>query len=71
MHSLAIIQCVSTQYLYFPQEMEEPTRVSRGKAGGETFLNKEVINSSVVMAVAMQRGLFPERTKKICEIGRK
>lgn len=51
--------------------MEEPTRVSRGKAGGETFLNKEVINSSVVMAVAMQRGLFPERTKKICEIGRK
>lgn len=45
--------------------MEGLTRVSRGKAGGETFLNKEVNNSSVVMAVAMQRGLFLKRKKDL------
>lgn len=49
--------------------MEEPTRVSKGKAGGETFLSKEVMNSCNGSCHA-KRSFF-QREKKICEIGRK
>lgn len=61
--------CIHTISIFSPQEMEEPTRVSKGKAGGEKFLSKEVMNSCNGSCHA-KRSFF-QREKKICEIGRK
>lgn len=48
--------------------MEGLTRVSRGKAGGETFLNKEVNNSSVVNGCCDAKRSFSKEKKRFVKL---
>lgn len=47
--------------------MEEPTRVSKGKAGGETFLSKEVMNSCNGSCHA-KRSFFQREKKRFVKL---